>query len=116
MPKPELEFHLPTGEWRQAFPGVEGFWEQILAHDPDSGDYTRLVRIEPGADTSSAGVLIHDFWEEVYIIEGDLTDLTLGETFTAGMYACRPPGMKHGPYRSESGCLLFEIRYYRRGQ
>jgi hypothetical protein len=28
--------------------------------------------------------------------EGDLTDLRLGETFTAGMYACRPPGCRTG--------------------
>ncbi len=113
MYKPELEFHLPTGEWKPAFPGVDGFWEQVLSSDPETGDYTRLMRVDPGADASISGVLTHDFWEEVYIIEGDLTDLTLGQTFTGGMYACRPPGMKHGPFRSESGCKMLEIRYYR---
>jgi hypothetical protein len=111
MAKPELEFHPPAGEWRPAMPGVEGMWEQILSTDPDSGDYTRLVRMEPGTDTSPAGVIEHEFREEVYLIEGDLTDLTLGQTFTAGMYCCRPPGMKHGPYRSESGCRMVEFRY-----
>ena len=111
MAKPELEFHTPPGEWRPAFPGIEGFREQILSHDPESGDYTRLMRVDPGADSSAAGRLSHDFWEEVYIVEGDLTDVVLGETFTAGMYACRPPGMLHGPFRSESGCLMLEIRY-----
>jgi hypothetical protein len=39
-----------------------------------------------------------------YIVEGSITDLRLNETFTAGMYACRPPGMAHGPWRSEDGC------------
>ena len=47
----------------------------------------------------------------MYILEGDLTDLRLGETFTAGMYACRPPGMEHGPWTTEAGCLTFEVRY-----
>ncbi len=30
-----------------------------------------------------------------------------------GMYACRPPGMKHGPYRTETGCVTLEVRYLR---
>ena len=111
MAKQEMEFHTPAGEWRQAFPGIEGFWEQILSYDAESGDYTRLLRVQPGADASSTGRLSHDFWEEVYIIEGDLTDVHLGETFTAGMYACRPPGMLHGPFRSQGGCLMIETRY-----
>ncbi|HBH58343.1 MAG TPA: hypothetical protein DEQ49_00950, partial [Arthrobacter bacterium] len=50
--------------------------------------------------------IAHEYWEEVMILSGELTDLRLGQTFTAGMYACRPPGMKHGPYRSESGCSM----------
>jgi hypothetical protein len=27
------------------------------------------------------------------------------------MYACRPPGMKHGPYRTDEGCVTLEVRY-----
>jgi hypothetical protein len=111
MPKPEYEFHTPRGEWRPAGGEVRGIWERILSKDPESGDYTRLMRFEPGADSSPNGTLAHDFWEEVYILEGDLTDLRLGETFTAGMYACRPPGMEHGPWRSDGGVLMLEIRY-----
>jgi hypothetical protein len=30
------------------------------------------------------------------------------------MYACRPPGMIHGPYRVERGCTTLEIRYGQR--
>ena len=45
------------------------------------------------------------------IIDGDLTDLRLEERFTAGMDACRPPGMEHGPWRSEGGALMVEFRY-----
>jgi ChrR Cupin-like domain len=109
--KTQREFHTPETGWRSAIPGVVGMWEQILSHDPDRGDYTRLVRMDPGTDTGVAGVLTHDFHEEVYIVAGDLTDLTLGETFTAGMYCCRLPGMRHGPYRSEGGNLMVEFRH-----
>lgn len=111
MAKPELEFQRPADKWRQAFPGVEGAWEKILSRDPETGDYTRLVRFEPNTDVTGAGVLSHDFWEEIYIIEGELTDTRLNQTFTAGMYACRPPGMRHGPFLSRAGCLMLEIRY-----
>ena len=109
--KPELEFHIPDGQWRPAGGPVEGIDEMILSTDgePD-GPYTRLMRFAPGTDSSPNGVLTHHFWEEVYIVEGDLTDLRLDETFTAGMYACRPPGMPHGPWRSESGVLMVEFR------
>jgi hypothetical protein len=36
----------------------------------------------------------------------------LKQTFRAGEYACRPPGMRHGPWRSPEGCVTFEVRYY----
>ena len=35
-----------------------------------------------------------------------------GESFQAPTYACRPPGVYHGPFKSEKGCMLFEIHYY----
>lgn len=109
MAKPQHEFHLPEGKWEPA--GVDGMWELVLARDADTGDYTRLARLDPGTDTSELGVLTHDFHEEVYIIHGDLTDLRIGETFHGGMYASRPPGMEHGPYRTLNGVLLVEMRH-----
>jgi hypothetical protein len=50
----------------------------------------------------------------VWILEGELIDLGKRQTFTAGMYACRPPGMLHGPYRVPKGCVTFEVRYVKR--
>ena len=32
--------------------------------------------------------------------------------FEAPTYACRPPGVYHGPFKSERGCLMYEIHYY----
>ena len=56
-------------------------------------------------------MLTHDVWEEVFIVEGSIHDLRLGQTFTKGMYACRPPGMEHGPWTSPDGAITFETRY-----
>lgn len=106
MAKPELEFHAPAGEWKRVgTPESAGIWQQELAADSRTGDSTVIQRYEPGAQTGG-GIIAHDFWEEVLILSGELTDITLGETFIAGMYACRPPGMPHGPYRSASGCQM----------
>lgn len=112
MDKPELEFHAPADAWRRPHGSVvDGIEERILSEDSGGTAYTRLLRFEPGADSSPNGPQVHDFWEEVFIVEGDITDLRLGERFTAGMYACRPPGMVHGPWRSEQGVLMVEFRY-----
>jgi len=86
--------------------------EKILNVDHEAGVSTRMLRFSPGAETSE--VITHDFWEEVYIIEGELYDKSVDETFSSGMSACRPPGMPHGPYRSPIGCITFEVRYYSR--
>lgn len=113
MNKQEQEFHQPAGEWRPPGLSDNGIREQILAQDPGSGDATLLQRYGAGAATPPESIA-HEYWEEVMILSGELTDLGLGRTFTAGMYACRPPGMKHGPYFSGSGCsMLVFIRYER---
>ena len=109
--KPELEFQVPDGPWGAAGGSVQGIDEQIISHDEESGSYTRLMRFAPGVDSSPNGTLTHEFWEEVYIISGDLTDTRLGQTFRAGMYACLPPGMPHGPWTSVEGVLMIEFRY-----
>ena len=112
MAKPEYEFFpAATIGFTPCEGKVASLTERVLATDPDTGVVSRILRFEPGTDTTPNGVLVHDFWEEVYILEGELTDLRLNETFTAGNYACRPPGMEHGPWRTEPGCLTFEVRY-----
>lgn len=118
MAKEELEFTDPLarGEWRPvADDGTGQLEEMILSTDDETGDYTRLLRFPPGSDTTPNGTLTHTFWEEVWILEGSFTDLRLGERFEAGQYACRPPGMPHGPWSSETGVLTLEFRYHRPG-
>ncbi len=113
MPKPELEFFDASGmEW-QPIDGAPGLSERILSHDAETGDYTRLLNFSAGTNTSDLGIQRHDFWEEVWIVEGAIHDLTLNQTFTRGMYACRPPGMPHGPWVAPEGCVTFEVRYFK---
>jgi hypothetical protein len=119
--KPHLEFHavdMTTG-WSTPPGYPSGIEQKILAGALDeerkSGSRTRLLRFAPGVFTTAP--FIHEYWEEVYLIEGDLTvgnDATGkgGEGFAPGTYACRPPGAAHGPFKSERGCLLLEMHYF----
>lgn len=119
--KPHLEFHaLDMASGWATPPGYPaGIEQKILAGALDeergSGSRTRLLRFRPGVYTTAP--FVHDYWEEVYLIEGDLTvgndtQGQGGEPFAPGTYACRPPGAVHGPFKSNGGCLLLEIHYY----
>ena len=117
MPKEEREFFdTDTIAWRPVGAGsgaaADGVTEKILSEDEDTGNYTRMVHFAAGVETTET--IEHDFWEEVIIVEGSLIDTRLNQEFTKGMYGCRPPGMKHGPYKSPNGCITFELRYYDR--
>lgn len=93
--------------------------EKILAGGLDNkaqrGSQTRLLKFGPGAFTTAP--FVHEYWEEVYLVSGDLTvgndaDGNGGTPFPNNTYACRPPGAVHGPFKSEKGCVLLEIHYY----
>lgn len=105
-------WHVPPG-----YP--EGIEQKILAGSLDEknkrGSRTRLLRFAPGVFTTEP--FVHDHWEEVYLIDGDLivgndANGNGGESFAPNTYACRPPGACHGPFKSERGCVVFEIHYY----
>ena len=70
MPKPEIEFKDYDTEWlwRPVEGDTLGIKEKILSEDPETGDYTRMLKFPPGIETSET--LVHDFWEEVLIVEG----------------------------------------------
>jgi hypothetical protein len=77
----------------------------------------RLARWAPGARIDA--VRVHDFHEEVVIIEGSLNVASQlpphdVETFRALSFACRPPGARHGPFEAgPDGCLALETFFYR---
>ena len=108
--KQEREFFDTSDVAWTAATGSPGVEERVLSRG-EGALLTRLARWEPGLDTTASGVIRHEYVEEVYLLDGDLTDLTLGRTFHAGEYACRPIGMPHGPYRTETGCTMLETRY-----
>ncbi len=115
MPKQEREFFdTDAMPWVAVEAGSgaagEGVVQKLLSLDQDTGDCTRLLKFAPGVETDE--IITHDFCEEVIILEGELHDKRLNQTFTKGMYACRLPDMQHGPYATPKGCLTFEIRYY----
>ena len=119
--KPHMEFvELDMAEgWETPTGYPPGIKQKILASDIDegkkTGSRTRLLKFDAGTFTTAP--FVHDHWEEVYLVTGDLIvgndDKGLGgDPFKAPTYACRPPGVYHGPFKSERGCLLYEIHYY----
>lgn len=118
MAKPEMEFFdTELIPWRPV-QGRVGQYEKILSMDPETGSHTRLLLSPPDlADcirsihNPPGGPLLHeDFWEEVYIIRGTGLNIAQNIHYRAGYYACRPPGMKHGPFFHPTGALCLEIR------
>ncbi len=119
--KKHHEFHavdLSAG-W-ETLPGYpKGIEQKILSGALDEkgrrGSRTRLLRFEPGIFTTEP--FVHEYWEEVYLLSGDLTvgndrEGKGGTPFEANTYAVRPPGAAHGPFKSERGCLLLEMHYF----
>jgi len=108
-----------TSGWETPPGYPDGIQQKILAGALDEagrrGTRTRLLRFDPGVFTTAP--FVHEYWEEVYLVSGDLTvgndaEGNGGESFAAPTYACRPPGAFHGPFRSDGGCLLLEIHYF----
>lgn len=107
-----LSWHSPQG----FDAGIE---QTILVDTLDqqakTGMRTRFVRFSPNAATTVP--FVHDYDEEVYLVEGDQallekTSLEVLESYAKGSYFIRPAGTFHGPFSSREGCLLFEIHSY----
>ena len=85
MPKPRREFFdVADIALTVCAGGDPKIVERVLARHPETGVATRILHYEPGADSEPMGVQVHDFWEEVYILDGEFTDLSLGQTFRCG--------------------------------
>ena len=118
------EFHkidLDKGDWKlpEGYAPDSGALELIISGSLDTenkkGSRTRIMRFPPGLATHEK--IVHDYWEEVFMFEGDMTvgadeNGEGGESFEGYTYAVRPPGAYHGPFRSVNGCYLVEIHYY----
>jgi hypothetical protein len=122
--KGHKEFHtLEMSEGWHTLPGYPlGIEEKIIAGALDEkakrGNRTRLLRFAPGIYTTAP--FVHEYWEEVFLLSGDLTvgndrSGKGGRRFVGYTYAVRPPGAVHGPFKSETGCLLLETHFYSEG-
>lgn len=99
------------GRWTPV-KGLEGMVEELtLSIDSDTGEYTRLTRFLPDADTSAFEGKTHPYPEEVFIISGRLYDHAFGLWLEAGHYASRPPGELHGPFKTSVGCVVLEVSF-----
>lgn len=115
------EFHqvdMSSG-WESPAGYHPGIQQKILSGTLDTqnrrGGHTRLLRFLPGAYSDKP--FVHDYWEEVFVISGDLVvdsdaNGKGGTSFGPNTYCVRPPGVPHGPFRSQNGCLLLESHYY----
>lgn len=90
---------------------VKGISERLVSGERDSDSLVRILEFAPGTDTTPNGVQEHDYWEEVFVIEGSFYDISLKKEFSTGMVATRPPGMKHGPWKTENGVIMYEVRH-----
>jgi hypothetical protein len=119
--KEHKEFHAVDfgSGWETPGGYPKGIEQKILSGALDEigkrGTRTRLLRFAPGVFTTAP--FVHEYWEEVYLVSGDLTvgndaNGQGGEAFAPNTYACRPPGAYHGPFKSNTGCLLMEIHYF----
>lgn len=118
MAKPEMEFFdTELIPWKP-IEGSSGAYEKILSMDPVTGSCTRLLMSAPDLhlclsqpQVPPGKTLCHDdFLEENFIIRGTLIDTVHNKTYKAGYYACRPLGMKHGPFFHPTGAITLEIR------
>ncbi|KAI1085041.1 hypothetical protein F5B20DRAFT_126002 [Whalleya microplaca] len=108
----QFEFHAyarhpTTGDraWVEIEPNIH---QMTLNEDADAGRKTVLQRWQPKTANVQQN-FVHDYVEEIFIVQGDLADTKRGGKWEAGAYAYRKPGMEHGPFYSEHGCLMFIV-------
>jgi hypothetical protein len=115
----EILKKIQLANWEHPDGFALGIDQIVLANTLDEsskcGIRTRLVRFKKGTMTEVP--FIHDYHEEVLLLEGDqilldADNLSSIEHHHAKTYFKRPAGTLHGPFRSDNGCLLFEIHYY----
>ena len=116
MTKSTISYWNPLSSANQAqwqpIEGLEEMAEELtLSIDDETGEYTRLTRFHPGADTSAFGAKSHAYPEEIFVVSGRLYDKAFDMWLEKGHYASRPPGEVHGPFKTEEGCVVLEISF-----
>lgn len=102
---------INRGQWR-SIQGLEAIAEELtLSKDESTGEYTRLTRFYPGADTTHLGGKRHPYPEEIFVVSGRLYDQAFDLWLESGHYASRPPGELHGPFKTDIGCVVLEVSF-----
>lgn len=112
MAKKQQEIHEVDSIPWTPIDGTPGGYEKILNIDPETGSVTRLLRLEPGTETKH--VLRHEFYEELFVVDGSSVDLSKNIKIESGYYGYRHPGMEHGPWRTEEGQITFEVHEHKK--
>lgn len=77
---------------------------KLMNQDPDTGGFTMIVKLPPGAGSVTRGS--HSCDEEMFLLEGDLA--IDGETFSSQTYWFYPAGTIHGDTHTEGGAVLIK--------
>lgn len=94
-------FADPTeADWEESAPG---FFIKTLFRDTDTGEFTALMRMDPGAYSPPHA---HDQLEEIYILDGDFHDEE--HTYTTGQYCQRAIGAMHTA-GTKNGCTVLLV-------
>ncbi|WP_248768265.1 cupin domain-containing protein [Pseudomonas sp. MWU12-2345] len=89
-----------TDEWLPT--AAEGFWIKPLFEDPERGEKTLLMKVDPGAQVAShthAGEL-----EQLFVLQGSFFDQE--RTLNVGDYCCRAPDAAHTAGSVQGAVLL----------
>jgi len=117
--KEHKEFHIfdVNSGWDTPRGYPKGIQQKILSGTLDEanrrGTRTRLLRFAPGVFTTAP--FVHEYWEEVFLVQAIWSSVMTPTAMAASpfrRYACRPPGAYHGQFKSNNGCVLFEIHYF----
>jgi len=102
LSRPNAETLLTStqkSQWQDC--GAEGFWIKSLYEDTASSQRTWLMKIDPGA---SAPAHTHEETEQIFVIEGSFYDNK--NTYRAGDFAIRAPGVSHTAGSDEGAVVL----------
>ena len=117
---PPFRTEPPPSSQRNVGPGMElvepdempweplqhnsGVWVKTLRRDRGSGEYTSLLRLEPGAQLAKHR---HRASGEMFVLEGSAV---IGSVEVhAGYYAYAVPGAVHEAVQSREGCVMLVV-------
>ena len=94
---------LDVDQTQEIVESFSAFAHILFREDPYTHDQTWLLAARPLWQGNV--IEIHPVVEEMYLVAGDMA----GERglMKAGAYFWRPPGLRHGPFGSKTGNLMF---------